>query len=80
MNPLRDTASIGLACTLLFACTADVEDPRVNQTALTDDTCVKSCEDRYFLCVGKCTADSWRADCERTRTSCSTACTGKDGG
>jgi hypothetical protein len=80
MKTILDTALIGFVCTLLLACTANVEDPVVSQTGLTDDTCVKTCDDRHFLCVGKCTADGWRAGCENTRISCLSACTGKDGG
>jgi hypothetical protein len=80
MKTIFGTALIGFPCTLLLACTADVGDPVVHQTALTDESCVKNCEDQHFLCVGKCTAESWRAACESARISCSGACTGKDGG
>jgi hypothetical protein len=80
MKPILDTALIGFTCILLFACTANVEEPVINQTGRTGDTCVKTCDDQHTTCVAKCNDDGCKAACESTRTSCSSACTSKDGG
>ena len=57
-----------------LACTTNVEDPTVNQTGRTGDTCIVSCDDARTSCVAKCTDDSCKAMCETTHGTCTGAC------
>ena len=64
-----------------FGCTANVEDPTLNQTGRTGNTtCVQSCDDGKTTCVARCSDDTCKATCETTHASCGTSCSGKDGG
>ena len=64
-----------------FGCTANVENPVIDQTGRTGDTtCVKSCDDGQTTCVAKCTDDACKATCQTTHSSCSTSCGSTDGG
>jgi len=57
------------------ACTANVEDPVVNQTGRKGDTtCVTTCDADKVTCVAKCTDDSCKASCETTHASCVSSC------
>jgi hypothetical protein len=82
MNSLLQMIVVGLAVsTSVLGCTANVEDPVLNQTGRTGDTtCVTSCDDTKTTCVAKCTDDACKASCETTHGSCSSNCTPKDGG
>jgi hypothetical protein len=69
------------ASTSAFGCTANVEDPVVNQTGRTGNaTCVKSCDDGKITCVAKCTDDTCKATCETTHVSCGSSCSSTTGG
>jgi hypothetical protein len=78
MNSILKAASVCLllAAPTLAGCTANVEDPVVDQTGRTGDTttCVKNCDTGKTTCVAKCTDDTCKATCETTHTSCSTSC------
>ncbi len=63
-----------------FGCTANVENPVVDQTGRTGNTCVANCDSARTSCVAKCTDDSCRASCETTHTSCTGSCSTADGG
>jgi hypothetical protein len=72
-----------LATSLLLvaaACTANVEDPTVNQQGRGGDTtCIASCDSQQTSCVAKCTDDACKASCTTTHTTCVGSCS-KDGG
>jgi len=71
-----------VAASCLFAaigCTANVENPTVNQQGRGGDTCVVSCDTEHTSCVAKCTDDACKASCTTTHTSCVSSCS-KDGG
>jgi hypothetical protein len=81
MMPIRIAILVALATgTSAFGCTTNVEDPVVNQTGRTGDTCVQSCDNTQTECMAKCTDDTCKAACETTHTSCTSKCTPKDGG
>jgi hypothetical protein len=61
------------------ACTANVENPTVNQQGRGGDTCIVNCDTAHTSCVAKCTDDSCKASCQTTHTSCVASCS-KDGG
>ena len=69
----------------MFGCTANVENPNVDQTGRSGDTvavCTKSCDDTLTTCTGKCTEDSCRVSCQTDHDGCRTKCTAvkPDGG
>jgi hypothetical protein len=61
------------------ACTANVENPSVDQTGRTGDTCTKTCDDTKVTCVAKCTDDACKATCETDHSKCTSSCS-PDGG
>ncbi len=64
-----------------LGCTANVENPTVDQTGRTGNTCFSNCDSAHTTCVAKCTDDSCRASCETSHTSCAAGCTSSpDGG
>jgi hypothetical protein len=62
-----------------IGCTANVENPTVNQQGRGGDTCVVACDTEHTSCVAKCTDDACKASCTTTHTSCVASCS-KDGG
>jgi hypothetical protein len=67
-------------CLAAAGCTANVEDPTVNQQGRGGDvTCVATCDSQQTTCIAKCTDDSCKASCMTTHTTCVGSCT-KDGG
>ena len=80
MTPVLNPIWVALAITTsAFACTSNVENPVVNQTGRTGDTCIQTCDSDKTTCVGKCTDDACKASCETTHTTCTGSCS-KDGG
>jgi hypothetical protein len=78
----QSLATILAASCLLagFACTANVEDPTVNQQGRGGNTtCISSCDTDQTSCVAKCTDDACKVSCQTTHTSCVASCS-KDGG
>jgi hypothetical protein len=76
----RSLSIIATWCLLAgVACTANVENPTVNQQGRGGDTCVASCDTEQTTCVAKCTDDACKASCTTTHTSCVASCS-KDGG
>jgi hypothetical protein len=69
-----------------LGCTANVENPKVNQTGRNGDSvavCTKSCDDTQTSCVAKCNDDSCKATCTTDHDHCTTQCTSastSDGG
>jgi hypothetical protein len=62
------------------ACTTNVENPTVNQTGRSVETCTKSCDDTKTTCVGKCTDDGCKGSCTTTHDSCVSSCNEKSSG
>jgi hypothetical protein len=63
-----------------IGCTANVENPTVNQQGRGGDTtCVGSCDSNQTTCAAKCTDDTCKATCTSTHTDCTATCS-KDGG
>lgn len=59
-----------------IACTANVENPQVDQTGREGDTtCVTSCDDAQTTCVAKCSDDTCKAACRTTHEDCTGKCT-----
>jgi hypothetical protein len=59
-----------------IACTANVENPEVDQTGREGDTtCVTDCDDAQTTCVGKCSDDTCKASCRTTHDECTSKCT-----
>lgn len=59
-----------------LGCTANVENPQVDQTGRDGDTtCVTDCDDAQTTCVGKCSDDTCKAACKTTHDDCSSKCT-----
>jgi hypothetical protein len=76
--------STAMMLAMAAGCTANVENPTVDQTGRTGDTtCVENCDSAKTTCVAKCTDDACKASCETTHSSCSSSCVTvvvKDGG
>jgi hypothetical protein len=71
---------VGASCLLVgIGCTANVENPTVNQQGRGGDTCIASCDTAHTSCVAKCTDDACKVSCQTTHTSCVASCS-KDGG
>jgi len=71
--------SVTLACLALgfsaIGCTANVEDPDVDQTGRdNDDDCVTVCDDDRVDCTASCDDDSCRATCDTDHEECVTEC------
>lgn len=65
-------AFVGIAA----ACTANVENPQVDQTGREGDTtCVTDCDNASTTCVAKCTDDTCKAACKTTHDDCTAHCT-----
>lgn len=68
-----------LALTLVgsaLACTANVENPQVDQTGREGDTtCVTDCDNAQTTCVAKCSDDTCKASCKTTHDDCASKCT-----
>jgi hypothetical protein len=59
-----------------IACTANVENPEIDQTGRDGDTtCVTSCDDAQTTCVAKCDDDTCKAACRTTHDDCTGKCT-----
>lgn len=74
---MKKTLSIifsSLIVAVVAGCTANVENPTVDQTGKTDETCVKHCDDDKVTCTGKCTDDTCKASCTKTHDDCSASC------
>ncbi|HYQ01126.1 MAG TPA: hypothetical protein VER96_20790 [Polyangiaceae bacterium] len=74
---MKKTLSIIFSSLILAAvtgCTANVENPTVDQTGKNDETCVKTCDEDKVTCTGKCTDDTCKASCTKTHDDCSAAC------
>jgi hypothetical protein len=71
---------VAASCLLAaVGCTANVENPTVNQQGRGGDTCVVACDTEQTSCFAKCTDDACKASCTTTHTSCVSSCS-KDGG
>ena len=71
-----------VAASCLFAgiaCTANVENPTVNQQGRGGDTCVVNCDTAQTSCMATCTDDACKVKCQTTHTSCVASCS-RDGG
>jgi len=64
----------GFLLALVTGCTANVENPTVDQTGRTGDACVESCDEDNVTCTGKCKDDTCKASCTKTHDDCSTSC------
>jgi len=68
-----------LAAVMLAAvtgCTANVENPEVDQTGKSDDAeCQTDCDESNTTCVAKCGDDSCKATCKTTLDKCTSTCT-----
>jgi hypothetical protein len=72
----KRTLSALLFLLALSACTANVEDPVVNQQGREgDETCVESCDETQITCSGKCDDDGCRGKCKTEFDDCSVECT-----
>ncbi|MFZ5897450.1 MAG: hypothetical protein ACOY0T_40735 [Myxococcota bacterium] len=71
----RAFALLLVACPI-YACTANVENPEVDQTGREGDTtCVTNCDNAQTTCVAKCTDDACKASCKTTHDDCTAKCT-----
>ena len=69
------------ACLLAgVVCTANVENPTVNQQGRGGNTCVVACDSDHTTCVAKCSDDKCKASCETTHTQCVASCPAPDAG
>jgi hypothetical protein len=74
--------SVTLTCGALaipaLACTANVDDPKVDQSpdgdGDVDEECVTECDESQTTCVGSCDDDGCRASCETDYDECVTEC------
>ena len=74
-------ASLVVASCLFGGCTANVENPVVDQQGRGGDTtCITNCDGTQTTCTAKCTDDVCRASCKTTHDSCVSACAPRDGG
>ena len=77
---MKSNPSIGifaaLLVTALVGCTANVENPKVDQTGKSGDTtCTTNCDDTNTTCVAKCSDDSCKASCKTDLDKCTATCT-----
>jgi len=75
-------SSIGFLAAIILSvfagCTANVENPEVDQTGKTDDTeCKTDCDKGNTTCVAKCSDDSCKASCKTDLDECTSTCTTK---
>jgi hypothetical protein len=74
-------ASLIVASSLCGGCTANVENPTVNQQGRAGDTtCITNCDGANTSCVASCSDDVCKASCQTTHSSCVSSCAPKDGG
>lgn len=74
MNKTLSVIFTSLMIAAATGCTANVEDPKVDQTGKDGDTCVKSCDEEQVTCTGKCSDDTCKASCTKTHQECSDDC------
>jgi hypothetical protein len=75
-NPLRISVFAALLVSVIAGCTANVENPTVDQTGKNVDmACVTKCNDSDTTCVAKCTDDSCKASCKTDLDKCTSTCT-----
>ena len=55
-------------------CTANVENPKVDQTGKDTDTCITTCDETKVSCTGKCSDDTCKASCTKTHDDCTDSC------
>jgi hypothetical protein len=84
---LSRAAAVALFALSAAACTANVENPSLNQTGKNSTTvaqCTKTCDDNNTTCTAKCSDDTCKASCTTTHDNCVTQCqtvtTTSDGG
>ncbi|MEP7049071.1 MAG: hypothetical protein ABJB12_01910 [Pseudomonadota bacterium] len=76
INRLTTKILAGIALWALVGCTANVENPTVDQTGKsTDQACVTKCDDSNTTCVAKCNDDTCKASCKTDLDDCSSSCT-----
>lgn len=63
-----------LMITAITGCTANVENPTVDQTGKKDPDCVKTCDEDKVTCTGKCSDDTCKASCTKTHDMCTGSC------
>lgn len=83
MNAFQSGMAIFVALVGMGAgvgCTANVENPKVNQNAGDETMCTKTCDDTLTSCTAKCSDDACKATCTSTHQSCVTTCSPADGG
>jgi hypothetical protein len=70
-----------IALALGAGCTANVENPDINQQGRGGNTtCIVSCDDARTSCVAKCTDDACKVSCQTTHDHCVASCAPADGG
>lgn len=75
-NISRMIVTLGFVGLNVAACTANVENPTVDQTGRDGDTtCVTDCDNAQTTCVAKCNDDTCKASCKTTHDDCSAKCT-----
>jgi hypothetical protein len=73
---LKSSICVALFMSAIAACTANVENPTVDQTGKNVDmACVTKCNDSDTTCVAKCTDDSCKASCKTDLDNCTSSCT-----
>ncbi len=74
----RSVAFLVLA--IVAGCTANVENPDINQQGRGGNTtCTTSCDDAKTSCVAKCSDDACKVSCQTTHDHCVASCA-PDGG
>jgi len=74
---MKKTLSIiftALVIATVTGCTANVENPKVDQTGKDADACIKTCDDTKVSCTGKCSDDTCKASCTKTGDDCTDSC------
>lgn len=77
---MKSSFSIGfvgaLFLSVLAGCTANVDNPEVDQTGKSDDEaeCVTECDESNTTCVAKCTDDSCKGSCKTVLDECTSTC------
>ncbi len=72
--------SVSLACAALalpiIGCTANVDDPKVDQGGQDNDAdvCRTECNDTQTTCVGSCNDDGCKATCKTDYDDCVSDC------
>jgi len=73
---IKVSGAVGfLALVAWSGCTANVENPTVNQQGRGGNTtCVTTCDDAKTSCVAKCTDDACKVSCQTTHDHCVASC------